>query len=96
MLCAPLLVAPLLLTTEMRPSGDLTLEPMLCASSYVQRLFAGSNVDVRSCYCLIYMSAGILAVIIQAICAFPVFRTPNVVLGQKSEEHLSSLSRLCS
>lgn len=65
MLCASLLVpGPLLLTTrEMGHSAGLALEPMLYVCSCVQRLFAGSNVEARSYYLLIYISAGSLAVI---------------------------------
>lgn len=65
MLCASLLVpGPLLLTSTVTGhSVDLAPEPMLYVCSCVQRLFAGSNVEVRSCYLLIYISAGSLAVI---------------------------------
>ena len=65
MLCASLLVPgpPLLTTTETGHSAGLALAPMLYVCSCVQRLSAGSKVEVRSCYLLICISAGTLAVI---------------------------------
>ena len=65
MLCTSFLVPgpPLLTTTETGHSVGLTLDPVLYVYSCVQRLFGGSNVEMRSYYLLIYVSAGSLAVI---------------------------------
>lgn len=54
---------PLLTTTETGRSVGLALEPMFYVCSCVQRLFAGSNIEVRHYDLLIYISAGSLAVI---------------------------------
>lgn len=99
MICASLLVTPLLITTEMGHSGDLSPEPMLDSHSCVQGLLAGSNVDGRSYYCLISISAGVFAVAIQAICALvdlPVLRHPKCCPGPvKSISQLSHCTWSC-